>query len=1327
MPTIAELQVKADSSQVEKLTKALNDMAASAEKAAKARKALNDANNGGGSGGGGGGGSGDGDRETKKTKDLSEAIDAQIKKLARLAEQRKALNESSIRTEDPEKYKRLNAEIDARTELVRRQGNSLDRLAGQAERERKATEAAAEANKRKDEQAARALAAREASEARFAAAQQRQLDATLAGLSQQIKVQQQYNKEMETLNLQRFQGGLSAAQFDTYTRLAAAKRDDALATADNSREVERNQRQLDSVTATLGRAERAEFLYSRAVKILNESLALGSITQEQYNNQLAAHTVRRDNVIAAVNNNTAAEARFSAQLKSVLAAYDPLIRANDQYAASQAILRQGLANGEITIRQYVKALREQKEALDVVKGAQSGTDQFKSKQYQDLVDKLVPYNVQLRNLAEQEKILTDRKAAGKVVTEQQIKDYERATKAIAAERVEIERRNQEERRGNSAKQDAAALRGLPAQFTDVVVSLQGGQAPLTVLLQQGGQVKDMFGGIGNAAKAVGGALLAMINPLTIAGTILGVFAFSAWSSAQEVNALRLALQTTGVAAGLTVSSATDMARSLDDVSSSTGNALQVISKLAATGKVTGENFEALTRTILLMNRTTGASVDDLVADFSKIGKDPVAAVNNLIEKYGILDSSFVLRATTLTAYGEKRQAIDEIEKEAARVAQEQTSKIAENLTSLQKFARDTKDVFGQLGDAISKAFRSSGNAAIENREALIGRLQDAVTQAKESGNAGMLKLAEQTLKAEESKLRIIKAQANAVAERKAEERVANESAAAAQQRIISRHDANVSGIKRAENELKKNAKDWELVEIAAKKAGRAITQQEIDYNATTTKGLEKRLKDARESAARSVKGPGSPVDNTEVVVAKVGLEAIRKEYESHYKKVTALGAAHLVSEEATTASQKAILGKESAAIASAYDKQIDEIKKLQGNKKNNAAQNINLNNQLVKAEADKTKALEDLSTKQEVLETKARGLIDARAESVRAYKEVLAQQFDNVVVSGERAVSGVGKGDRQNALDTQLDDNDRQFNKDRKSLEKEFSKSKDTEEYLQKLKELEEAHSKMTKQIISNDENIRNAEGDWYNGLTKAVQNYADAGSNFADIMNNVVSGAFDSMGDALGNFVTTGQISFKSLAASIISDMAKIAAKAATNSALSSLFQIGISAYSAYSGGGGNGLAAGSAGATSSNLGASQAGYSSQYFQEKGGAWSGGTQFFANGGAFTNSIVSSPTEFGMKGGRGVMGEAGPEAIIPLARTQDGALGVRMVGGGQQQSSGVNVYVSIQNDGSVETSSNDPGYAGFGKELGVFVESQYNRLIARDLKPGGALKTAMTG
>lgn len=253
----------------------------------------------------------------------------------------------------------------------------------------------------------------------------------------------------------------------------------------------------------------------------------------------------------------------------------------------------------------------------------------------------------------------------------------------------------------------------------------------------------------------------------------------------------------------------------------------------------------------------------------------------------------------------------------------------------------------------------------------------------------------------------------------------------------------------------------------------------------------------------------------------------------------------------------------------------------------------------------------------------------------------------------------------------------------------------------------------MTQQILRNDADIQAANADWTNGFTKAVQNLADEANNMAGAVNSAVSGAFASMGDALGTFVTTGKLDFKSLTSSILSDMAKIAARAATNAALSSLFQAGMSLYGGVS-----------SGTTTGSTGFSEYG---AYPQAKGGGWSGGTQFFAQGGAFTNSIVSSPTAFGMSGGgRGVMGEAGPEAIVPLARASDGSLGVRLVGGaGNQSSGGVNVYVTINSDGSASSETDKAGTEQFGKEIGMMIESKYRLLLSSDLKDGGAIKNAI--
>lgn len=70
-------------------------------------------------------------------------------------------------------------------------------------------------------------------------------------------------------------------------------------------------------------------------------------------------------------------------------------------------------------------------------------------------------------------------------------DFAKYTSKVDQARADLTRFEEGmNRTGNSAKQNAAALRMLPAQFSDIVISLQGGQAPLTVFMQQGAQIKD---------------------------------------------------------------------------------------------------------------------------------------------------------------------------------------------------------------------------------------------------------------------------------------------------------------------------------------------------------------------------------------------------------------------------------------------------------------------------------------------------------------------------------------------------------------------------------------------------------------------------------------------------------------------------------------------------------------------------------------------------------------------------------------------------------------------------------------------------------------------
>jgi len=105
--------------------------------------------------------------------------------------------------------------------------------------------------------------------------------------------------------------------------------------------------------------------------------------------------------------------------------------------------------------------------------------------------------------------------------------------------------------------------------------------------------------------------------------------------------------------------------------------------------------------------------------------------------------------------------------------------------------------------------------------------------------------------------------------------------------------------------------------------------------------------------------------------------------------------------------------------------------------------------------------------------------------------------------------------------------------------------------------------------------------------------------------------------------------------------------------------------------------------------------------FDERGQA-----RMFAAGGMFTNQIVSSPTYFAHGGGLGLMGEAGPEAVMPLARMPDGDLGVKTAGGG------ANVTVNIINNSGAEVRREETETTDGGMRIDVTIGDAINRHIA---------------
>ena len=185
--------------------------------------------------------------------------------------------------------------------------------------------------------------------------------------------------------------------------------------------------------------------------------------------------------------------------------------------------------------------------------------------------------------------------------------------------------------GMSAKATAAAMRNVPAQFQDIIVSLQGGQAPMTVFLQQGSQLSSMFGGAGNAAKALGGYVLGLVNPFTIAAAAVAGIAVAYNQGSKEAEAFNKTLILSGNAAGTSADSLSDMARAIDATSNgiTQSKAAEVLNSIAASGDVAADKLQRYAQVAIEFERAGGGAADEVAKALSSLAGDPLTAVEKL--------------------------------------------------------------------------------------------------------------------------------------------------------------------------------------------------------------------------------------------------------------------------------------------------------------------------------------------------------------------------------------------------------------------------------------------------------------------------------------------------------------------------------------------------------------------------------------------------------------------------------------------------------------------------------------------------------------------------
>lgn len=874
--------------------------------------------------------------------------------------------------------------------------------------------------------------------------------------------------------------------------------------------------------------------------------------------------------------------------------------------------------------------------------------------------------------------------------------------------------------GMSAKATAAALRGVPAQFTDIVVSLQGGQAPLTVLLQQGGQLKDMFGGVGPAAKAMGGYIAGLISPLTLSAAAVTGLAVAVVAGIGDLNEFNKALASTGGVAGKSSSQLVDLQNKLAN-GKYFSQANEALLALVGSGKLTGETFDAVAGAATQLSAASGESAGKFAQMFVEAKSDVTAFALEFNSKYHAVTLATFDQIQALEDQGRHMDALKLL---AGEVSEEMTRRNEETSESTRGIAK--------LWDDATSAVRRYWNELKQGVAADPDQFRMQVLQQQVADIDKQFWFSDSSRDALKKQytdeIALIQKRIDAGAKERqdrADGEAAVQKQADLQKKLNDQLDQASPERKRAKalQDLKQRFID---LREAAKETGKqspllagvSFDGDKVSGGAydTLAKGIADRNKDKV--------GRTSPIDLSGFNDQKNALSAILAEHKNHQKELDAAQKAGLISQESYAAQRAAIIEQQKAEVTNAYEAEITALEGAKGRSSTSAQQRVQLDQKIADARAAMVKAQKDADTELSVLATNEQGRLAKQARAVQTYTDALDQQVQALRLQGQRAADGLGLGDRQRGLQDQQNGITDRMNQQRLDLANQYgdgSRGMSLDEYNQKLAALSKTEKDLQETTIANYDQMTVAQGDWRKGASSAFQNYLEQARDVAGQTRSLFTNAFSSMEDAVVNFAMTGKFSFADFTKSILADMARIATQQAASGLLGSLVNFGMSAASAYFGGGsGNGMAAGSAGAVSSNLGASQAGYSSTYFpQALGGAWSNGVQLFADGGAFTNSIVSTPTAFGMAGGRlGVMGEAGDEAVMPLTRTAGGQLGVRAVGGSGGTSISLSAPVSlVLEDRSNEGMQLDQALLQQNMQKQVQIAAE--KAVADSWRPGG--------
>ncbi|WP_375294014.1 phage tail length tape measure family protein [Klebsiella oxytoca] len=345
-----------------------------------------------------------------------------------------------------------------------------------------------------------------------------------------------------------------------------------------------------------------------------------------------------------------------------------------------------------------------------------------------------------------------------------VSNSEQITQSFAKEELAARRA------GISVGQYRAALRTLPAQFTDIATQLAGGQSPWLILLQQGGQVKDSFGGfipmlqtfrdylfgfnsdlsksseetsegIGDVSEKINnttesaehlGRVRGLISPLTLSFVALSVAAGTmlyAWYRGTEtLSDFNKTLILTGNESGLTANRMLELARSGQEAGLTFNQTSEALTGLINAGVRGGSQFDKMSQAVANFTDVSGVPVDKVAAAFGRLTNDPTSGLIAMSQQFHNVTAEQISYVAQLQRSGDETAALQAANELATSGFERQAKQLTDNMGIIESAA-----------DSLASAFKSMWDAALDigrpdTSQEILGKAQTAFKRADEIWN-----------------------------------------------------------------------------------------------------------------------------------------------------------------------------------------------------------------------------------------------------------------------------------------------------------------------------------------------------------------------------------------------------------------------------------------------------------------------------------------------------------------------------------------------------------------------------------------------------------------